>query len=194
MTTNRDHATPMLVPWWSAGPVTLYTGDAHDVLAAMPDASADCIVTSPPYWGKRRYHTGTWQAGRPDCDHQAGPDPNTRRPHDTVICPTCGAVWTDRQYGLESTLDEYIDHLVAVFAQARRVLHPTGTMWLNLGDTYASGETGRRDAATRYPTLDATQPTRTSQRIRQASGIGRKNLIGVPWRVALALQSDNWIL
>jgi site-specific DNA-methyltransferase (cytosine-N4-specific) len=100
----------------------------------------------------------------------------------------------DRQYGLEPTLSEYVDHLVAVFAQARRVLHPAGTLWLNLGDTYACGEVGRADADNRYPSLGKSQLPRTSRRVTQRSGIPPKNLLGVPWRVALALQADNWIL
>jgi site-specific DNA-methyltransferase (cytosine-N4-specific) len=191
------HPTPEVqppAPWWCAGPVTLYTGDAHDVLAAMPDASVDCIVTSPPYWGMRRYRTGAWQGGHPGCGHEAATGSGPHRLGQTGRCPACGAVWVDRQYGLEPTLTAYIQHLVAVFAQARRVLHPAGTLWLNLGDTYACGQVGRADAEARYPSLGASQPHRAGRRVMQRSGVPPKNLLGVPWRVALALQANNWIL
>lgn len=179
-------------PWWTAGPVTLYVDDAHDVLAALPNASVDCIVTSPPYWGLRSYDTGQWRGGRPGCDHTTAPDPAT--PTQQRRCPECGAVWTDRQYGQEATIEQYIDHLVAVFDQARRVLHPHGTLWLNLGDSYAG--TGARTARPHGPTSIINGSYHRRQWTPGAvPGLAAKNLIGIPWRVALALQSrGNWIL
>lgn len=81
-----------------------------------------------------------------------------------------------------------------VFAEARRVLARTGTLWLNLGDCYATGETGRNDAATRYPALTDHQQPRHARSIAHTTGLPAKNLLGVPWRVALALQADAWIL
>jgi len=176
-------------PWWSAGPVTLHVGDAYDVLAAMPDESVDCVVTSPPYWGLRSYDTGRWCGGRTGCDHvtAAGP-PAARR-----SCPACGAVWVDGQYGQEPTVGEYIEHLVAVFDQVRRVLHPHGTLWVNLGDSYAG--TGPRVARPH----GANSVIRGNYHRRgwtpgAVPGVAPKNLIGIPWRVALALQNRNWIL
>ena len=176
----------MTAPWWSAGPVTLYTGDAHDVLAALPDASVDCIVTSPPYWGLRSYDTGGWQGGHGGCDHAAAPDPPR-------TCPSCSAVWTDRQYGQEATVGAYVDHLVGVFDQARRVLHPAGTAWLNLGDSYASS--GPR-AARPHGTTSIIGSTYHQRKWTpgRVAGLAAKNLIGIPWRVALALQASGWIL
>jgi DNA modification methylase len=184
-------AAPQPAPWWSAGPVTLHVGDAHDVLTEMPDESVDCIVTSPPYWGLRSYDTGQWRGGRNDCGHESAPSPAD--PHQPRTCPACQAVWTDGQYGQEATVGEYVERLVTVFDQARRVLHPHGTLWLNLGDSYAG--TGPRTA----------RPHGTNSIIggnynhRQwtpgaVGGLRPKNLIGVPWRVALALQKRNWIL
>jgi DNA modification methylase len=128
--------------------VTLHVGDARDVLATMPAESADCIVTSPPYWAKRDYQ-------------MAG------------------------QYGHEPNPEAYVATLRAVFREARRVLVNDGTCWLNLGDSYSAGGSephglhtyvGRRLAG------------------RHAPGLGTKNLLGLPWRTALALQDDGWII
>jgi len=165
-----------------AGPVQLYLGDARQVLAAMPAASVDCIVTSPPFWCLRDYGTGTWRGGDPGCPH-----PATTRV-DGTRCPTCDAAWVDAQYGLERTVEQYVARLVAVFDEARRVLTPTGTLWLNLGDSYAGGarrayDTGGGITTTALPGT------------RNRSPLPPKNLIGVPWRVAFALQSTGaWFL
>lgn len=188
MTGPDQSSRPPLAPWWEDDPVTLHVGDAHDILAGLPNASVDCIVTSPPYFGLRDYGTGTWQGGRLHCAHSRAP----AIPANGRICPACGATWVDRQYGLEATLGEYIDHLVAVFRQARRVLHPDGTCWLNLDDSYVTGQSGRRDAPTRYPSLANTQ--RDASRVRRDAFLPAKNLLGVPWRIAFALQADSWIL
>jgi site-specific DNA-methyltransferase (cytosine-N4-specific) len=143
----------------------------------------------------RDYLTGSWQRGRAGCDHEHAPSlAAARRAGKPRRCPDCQAVWVDQQHGLETTLTEYVDRLVAVFAEARRVLHPAGTLWLNLGDSYATGETGRTDAANRYPQLGQHQPERRDRKLPQHSGLARKNLLGLPWRVALAMQADGWIL
>lgn len=180
---------------WTAGDVTLYTGDAQQVLTSLPDASVDCVVTSPPYFGLRDYGTGHWRGGSRDCTHQSAPSiAAARRAGRPRTCPTCGASWVDRQHGLEPSLGEYLDRLVAVFRECKRVLKPAGTMWLNIGDCYASGETGRVDATTHYPSLHHTQAQRGPRRVGQRTGIPPKNLLGVPWRLALALQAEGFWL
>jgi site-specific DNA-methyltransferase (cytosine-N4-specific) len=180
---------------WTTGPATLYTGDAGHVLATLPDASVDCVVTSPPYFALRDYGTGRWMRGRRDCLHQGAPSTAAARRTGTPrTCADCGAVWVDHQHGLEPSLEEYLDRMVAVFRQARRVLRPTGTLWLNIGDCYASAETGRNDAERRYPSFIHGQPPRGARRTGARTGIPPKNLLGVPWRLALALQSDGWWL
>lgn len=83
----------------TAGPVELYLGDAHRVLKRMPDASVDCVATSPPFWGLRDYGTGRWEGGRFDCDHEHRPDER----YSGATCLDCPAVWVDPQYGLEAT-------------------------------------------------------------------------------------------
>lgn len=120
--------------------MTLHVGDARDVLAAMPGESADCIVTSPPYWAKRDYGV-------------AG------------------------QYGHEPDPGGYIATLRAVFSEAWRVLAEDGTCWLNLGDSYSAGG-GTPTGLHRYVGQGLAG--------RHAPGMGTKNLLGLPWRVALA--------
>lgn len=95
----------------------------------------------------------------------------------------------DREVGFRQTLSEYIDTLVEVFREVRRVLRPDGTLWLNLGDSFngsggAGGDYspgGLKEGQPKYPG-------------RKVSGLKPKDLIGVPWRVAFALQEDGWWL
>ena len=96
-------------------------------------------------------------------------------------------------YGLEPTLDEYIERMVEVFREVRRVLRKDGTLWLNLGDSYAhdgkrGGETGGKQAY--LPAADRQR----NGREKRATGLKSKDLIGLPWRVAFALQTDGWWL
>jgi site-specific DNA-methyltransferase (cytosine-N4-specific) len=98
------------------------------------------------------------------------------------------------QLGLESTPDEYVARMVEVFREVRRVLRPDGTLWINIGDSYGNGETGRKDGGGAGRTLGKAQAPRSSRRLRIETGLPPKNLIGIPWRLALGLQSDGWIL
>jgi hypothetical protein len=96
------------------------------------------------------------------------------------------------QIGLEQTPNEYVDELVFVFREVRRVLRDDGTLWLNLGDSYASGNraTYRSGASdNKGQTVQNDQP-----RPRDPPGIKPKDLLGIPWRVAFALQADGWYL
>ncbi|RME48399.1 MAG: site-specific DNA-methyltransferase [Chloroflexi bacterium] len=95
---------------------------------------------------------------------------------------------TEGQIGSEENLDDYIQNLVAVFSELRRVLKPDGTLWLNLGDCYTSG--GRT-----WRAPDKKNPARAmSYRAPTPPGLKAKDLIGVPWRVAFALQANGWYL
>ena len=139
----------------------IYTGDTLEVLQTFPDECVDCIITSPPYFGLRDYGTAKWKGGDENCDHQVGR--NTRGGltefqkgnkgsfGDESIkngqsCPKCGAIRIDLQIGLESTLNEYLDKMLAITAECKRVLKKTGTMWWNHGDSYASQPTGSKNA------------------------------------------------
>lgn len=155
--------------------VEIITGDCREVLRSLPDQSAHCCVTSPPYFGLRDYGV-------------AG------------------------QIGLEKTPDAFVEEMVAVFREVRRVLRDDGTLWLNLGDSYAgSGRGGNPDAGTKQGTNRGSQtigvlygreadPEEERQRMREqfaaerASGLKQKDLIGIPWMVAFALRADGWFL
>jgi DNA modification methylase len=144
--------------------VTILTGDCREVLKTLPDASVNCCVTSPPYWGLRDYgHAG--------------------------------------QIGLERTPEEYVAALVAVFREVRRVLREDGTLWLNLGDSYASGKGtcfnpgGGESSLGKDRKQAGVHPLdRGNKSTLAAVGLKPKDLVGIPWRVAFALQADGWWL
>ena len=92
------------------------------------------------------------------------------------------------QIGLEPTFDQFINHLVAVFSEVKRVLRDDGTLWINVGDGYTSGNRG-------YRAPDKKNPARAmSTRPDTPNGLKRKDLIGIPWRLAFELQRDGWYL
>jgi DNA modification methylase len=180
---------------------------------ALPIASGavSCVVTSPPYWGLRDYGTAQWIGGDPSCGHverqargDAGRLSTDRRrgvnpaPVDTPMqyrdgCHDCGAVRVDAQLGLEPTPDAYVANLVRVFREVRRVLRPDGTVWLNLGDSYAGG--GVAGSAAAFNGKQGTNRGSLAMIGRPlAHGVKPKDLCGIPWRVAFALQADGWYL
>ena len=92
------------------------------------------------------------------------------------------------QIGLEETLPQYLNRLVAVFAQVRRVLRDDGVLWINIGDGFTSGNRG-------YRAPDKKNPARAMAiRPDTPSGLKPKDLLGIPWRLAFALQDDGWFL
>lgn len=142
------------IVYYSDDQVTLHLGDALDVARTLSDGAADCIITSPPYYGLRDYGI-------------AG------------------------QYGLESSPADYIDKLRVLFSELRRVLVDDGTLWLNIGDSYA-----RNPAKGTTGTMNGRNVPRmgyAGNRIGKPD-LPEKNLLGIPWRVAFALQDDGWIL
>ena len=139
-------------------------GDALEQLKTLESESVHCCVTSPPYWGLRDYGV-------------------------------------DGQLGLEKTPEEYVKKMVAVFAEVKRVLRKDGTLWLNLGDSYVSAPVGHKtveslnnssgfkSAVYKQDHLDGCKFDKT-----KIEGLKQKDLVGIPWRVALALQADGWYL
>lgn len=95
------------------------------------------------------------------------------------------------QIGLESTPAEYVAKLVAVFREVRRVLRSDGTFWLNLGDSYANDDTWGGTTGGKHATGYQGEPV---GRNRRRTGLTPKDLMGIPWRVAFALQEDCWTL
>lgn len=154
--------------------VQILKGDCRDVLRSLPSESVHCVVTSPPYWGLRDYGV-------------AG------------------------QIGLEQTPEAFTDELVGIFGELRRVLTKDGTAWLNLGDSYSgSGKGGNPDAGKQATnkgsqsigvlygktgeTARQAAVTNVSRRLTSELGFAPKQLMGIPWRVAFALQADGWWL
>lgn len=92
------------------------------------------------------------------------------------------------QIGLEETLPQFINRLVSVFSEAKRVLRDDGILWINIGDGYTSGNRG-------YRAPDKKNPARAmSVRPDTPEGLKPKDLLGIPWRLAFALQDDGWYL
>lgn len=100
----------------------------------------------------------------------------------------------DEQIGLEQSPQEYVAKMVEVFREVRRALRDDGTLWLNLGDSYASGEVGRKDGGGPGRMLGKNQAVRHERKVVLRTGFPPKTLIGIPWMVALALREDGWIL
>ena len=140
-------------------------GDCLDVLRTLPSNFINCCVTSPPYYGLRNY-------------------------------------FVDGQIGLEQSPQEYVDRLVEVFREVRRVLRDDGTTWVVIGDTYASykdcksvSDSLRKGKRSEQANVinKGLSVTRNTELMRNA-GLKNKDLIGIPWRVAFALQADGWYL
>ena len=116
-------------------------------------------------------------------------------PSESIQCiVTTPPYWGLRDYGiegqigLEESLQQYINKLVAVFSEAKRVLRNDGVFWLNIGDGYTSGNRG-------YRAPDKKNPARAMNvRPNTPEGLKSKDLLGIPWRLALALQADGWYL
>jgi DNA modification methylase len=112
-------------------------------------------------------------------------------------CVTSPPYWGLRDYGvpgqlgLEKTPDEYVAKMVEVFREVRRVLRNDGTLWLNLGDSYTASARGGH--STKFPGRDKTAHMFESRTI-DCGGLKPKDLVGIPWRVAFALQADGWYL
>lgn len=203
--------------------VRLICANVIDGLRTLPDESVHCVVTSPPYWGLRDYGVPpTVWGGEPDCEHEWGSweefhdvreevihgksrttdrfwgEPSRRfsgnhqKHHAGASCSRCGA-WLG-QLGLEPTPEMYVEHLVQVFREVRRVLRRDGTLWLNLGDCYASpGKGGPWDEDRRQKNTGRKLYSQQANRGRYP-GLKPKDLVGIPWMVAFALRSDGWWL
>ena len=191
--------------------LNIIVGDCREEMAKLPEQSVQCVVTSPPYWGQRDYGTANFIGGNdPECDHAeselrrginlANSSYSTRGgakkianagyvPYKTV-CQKCGATRTDNGIGLEADVHEWIDSMVEVFRGVWRVLRDDGTVWLNLGDKYASTWAVTRRSEIGLPAPDLSQRRNTAT----TAGVKEKDLIGLPWRMAFALQDDGWYL
>lgn len=178
------------------------------------DGVFQCVTTSPPYWGLRAYSDNPpmlW-GGDPACAHvwagmvrpgktggHNSPKQQTKGsanygefpPSHQSFCERCGA-WMGC-YGLEPTIDLYVEHTVSIFREVWRVMRDDATLWLNLGDCYAGAVNGTRAEVTKAAGTD-DRTFRDKPFNTVGNGLKPKDLCGVPWRVALALQADGWWL
>jgi len=146
--------------------ISILVGDCRQRLAELPAGSVQTCVTSPPYFGLRDYgHDG--------------------------------------QIGLEQTPDAFVAELVAVFREVKRVLRDDGTLWLNLGDSYVgalsqhkeNGSFGENSVIAKKTQGGVPQTGRIERGLAyREMGLKQKDLVGIPWRVAFALQADGWYL
>lgn len=193
----------MMNPVFNEHGVSIWHGDALAVLREMPDESVNCCVTSPPYWGLRDYGTGTWEGGDPECGHtnlHGVQGASGQRADRTFtgsqnyyrdMCRKCGAVRVDQQLGLEKTPEEYVGRVVEILSEVRRVLRNNGTLWMNMGDGYANdGKWGGTTGGKHVAGLHGTAVGRS----KRSTGLKPKDLIGMPWRLAFALQEAGWYL
>jgi len=121
-------------------------------------------------------------------------------PDESVHCVvTSPPYWGLRDYnepgqlGLEPTPEEYVAKMVEVFRDVRRVLRGDGTCWVNLGDSYAGGGGGNYGSGMSV-SAHKTHPTASKDKPKTPPGLKPKDLVGIPWRVAFALQADGWYL
>ena len=189
-------------------------GDVLEKLKEIPDQFVNTVVTSPPYWGLRDYgnEPQMW-GGDKDCKHEWGeeriqPKDSGRNrgewttggnPGKKIIggpvsqgsfCQKCGT-WLG-SLGLEPTPDLYVEHIVIIFREVRRVLRDDGTVWLNLGDSYADS---RNQGGTKSIQGSSSRiAAMTTKGHKIPLGLKPKDLVGIPWMVAFALRTDGWYL
>jgi len=188
----------------------IYQGHVLDVLRTMESESVDCCITSPPYWGLRSYKTEPqiW-GGEKECQHQwtyeqivkgsyglnigfnerCGGSPGQRKQEEmkpkTInqgqFCSLCSA-WRG-ELGLEPDFNLYLDHIIAIFAEVKRVLKKTGTLWVNIGDSY-NGSGNKH--------TNGKEVSESPGHFNK--GLFPKSLCQIPSRFAIRMSDDGWIL
>lgn len=197
----------------------IFVGDCRETMRRLiaQGVKVQMCVTSPPYWGLRDYGTAKWEGGDPACAHGVkrweGPKQTqgaqsghaSKADQLSRMECICGARRVDQQLGLEPTIPEFIGNMVEVFDLVRELLSDDGTLWLNIGDSYvgswgAQGRpqgdgqmAGRSVTSARqieaHPKFDGLTGNRGKE-----MGLKPKDLAGVPWRLAFALQEQGWYL
>jgi len=179
----------------------IYQGHTPDVLKSFPDDSIDCFITSPPYWSLRDYKLDPqiWD-GDENCNHKwvsiqgkkmsggnngIAPEYNQERKFNahSGFCSLCGA-WRG-SLGLEPTFELYLKHLIQIFDEVKRVLKPTGTCWVNLGDCYSGIKIGNTDGK--------NTKANTESFIKPKTSIPAKSLCAIPERFKIMMIDRGWI-
>lgn len=188
-------------------------------MSEIPDNTIQCVVTSPPYWGLRKY-AGTqdliW-GGDNHCEHEwisekkaieyIQGNPEFARPHRelksfnaiTNTCQTCGA-WRG-QFGLEPTPEMYVEHTIEILREIRRVLRKDGVVFWNIGDSYVGSTSQHKgnqsqghNSVIAKGTYGAVPDTGRKERVKNLviNGLKPKDLCLIPFRIAIATQEDGW--
>lgn len=187
-------------------------GDCLEVMKEWSSNVIDMVMFSPPYYGLRDYgvEAQTVWGGDPKCEHEWGKDiwqhqrgqpqgqtaqvhhakTMTTHIHQGNICSKCGA-WRG-QLGLEPTWQLYIEHMTLICSELKRVLKKSGSMYVVIGDTYAT-HTSKRSGQFGHDVKEGFDDVFTMNRPKQA-GYQEKCLMGIPWRLAFNLIQDGWTL
>ena len=159
-------------------------GDCLDLMRQLPDGCVQTCVTSPPYWGLRDYDVEPliWD-GNPRCAHE----------FKDGLCLYCNA-WRGA-LGLEPTPELYVDHMVLIFREVKRILRHDGTLWLNLGDTHFGSQCGKNEYKTQR-SISITNPRvhdgPRPQNSHKHVYLKPKDECDIPFLVKLALKQDGW--
>lgn len=198
----------------------LIHGDVREGLKLVEDYSIDMIVTSPPYWALRDYHTSEWSGGSTDCDHvkdysrtkvMGNPEFNKNRPsreatkmpgyYFSGVCEKCGATQVDGQLGQEPTFQEYITNLADIFDLTWDKLKEGGSLWVNLGDTFYGSNKGSGGKTEKQITNSGSYFNKGNKETNIENAkefknkeLPRKSLCLIPSRFAIEMQSRGWIL
>lgn len=193
-------------------PNTIYQGHALEVLKNLPDESVDCVITSPPYWRLRCYHTEPviWNEKK-DCKHEWTQETLTGQktpqakylaaedaftPTKSCFCSKCDA-WKG-ELGGEPTPELFISHLCDIFDEVKRVLKPAGTCFVNIADSHANNGIYISKYLEKHPDhkdLHSKNSRRYPQRMKgyRGKGVKAKSLVGIPERFVLEMQNRGWI-
>jgi len=206
---------------------TIICGNTSTELKKFPSESINCVITSPPYWALRDYRTESQiYDGDEKCQHEwiteRTPRPNTSGGkgefskkqqtvkgsiftdyHDratyTNFCSLCGA-WRG-SLGLEPTFELYLKHLWQIFDEIKRILKPTGTCWVNLGDSYSAESThASKSGATYYDGISSDYGKNSGRIVRSeykrfnSKHLPQKCLVQIPSRFSIGMIDRGWIL
>ena len=201
--------------YWQDKHRVLYNKDCRSMIE-LPDESIQVVVTSPPYWGLRKYSGNQdliW--GDNNCQHEwaaeivehdnlrfrgehsivgneKNPDIHRGKKTAAGICSLCGA-WKG-QLGLEPTPELYLDHLVGICREIRRVMCKDACFFLNIGDSYASnpGNKNKVGGFQANPTRERSEAESAMSHLKRSAVIKSKDLCLIPFRLAISLQEDGW--
>jgi len=165
---------------------TIICGDWIEVAETLPSGIAHCIITSPAYWGQRLYGWG----GDGSCEEKK--EPHVWQINEPIqTCLNCGMMAPT--LGLEKTPEEHIEKLVVGFRELRRVLRDDGVLFLNYGDKYNAGRSGGHPGG-KHSGFQQVDGRYLNESGPNVNGLKQGDLIGLAWRLALALQADGWYL